>query len=150
MLHLGDDDLISRLDEGLAEARRHEVNAFRRAMREDDFVRVLGPEEHAGRLADAVIRLGRPLAQPMNAAMDVRVLLGVVARGRVDHDLRLLAGRRIVEINQWCFPPHFGCEDWEILPAGKGTGNGERGTVPPRSLGSLFPVPSSRRSHGIH
>src|SRR5207245_8817897 len=48
------------------------------------------------------------------APMDVGVLRGVVPLDRVDHDPRLLAGGRVVEIHQW-LAVHPLLQDREVL-----------------------------------
>src|SRR5258708_5126080 len=51
----------------------------------------------------------------MYAAMDVGVVVLVVAHNRVDHCLRLLGGRSVVEIDERLAVRHL-VEDGEILP----------------------------------
>ena len=59
-----------------------------------------GVEERADALARRLVGVGRALAQHVHAAMDVGVVVAVVARDRVDHRLRLLRRRRVVEIDE--------------------------------------------------
>ena len=46
------------------------------------------------------VDLRRALAEPVDAAMDVGVLLGVVAGQAIDHGLRLLRRRGVVEVHE--------------------------------------------------
>jgi hypothetical protein len=64
--------------------------------------------------ARLLVGLGGALTEPVHAAMDVGVLLDVVLRHAVDHDLRLLRRRGIVEIDERLavnLPP----QEWEVL-----------------------------------
>ena len=59
--------------------------------------RVQEPADGGARLLE---RVGRALAEPVHAAMHVGVLLDVELRQSIDHDLRLLRRRRVVEIDE--------------------------------------------------
>ena len=63
-------------------------------------VRLARVDEPLNLVARAFVIARRLLAQVMHAAMDVGVLRGVIARDRVDHGLRLLRGRGVVQIDQ--------------------------------------------------
>ena len=81
--------------------RGDEVDRLGRAAHEDDLARLGGVEEppHPFRAPPRTHRSRRSLSE-MHAAMDVRVLLAVVARQPSMHGLRLLRRRRVVEIDE--------------------------------------------------
>ena len=80
---------------------RHQVDGLGRAAHKDDLA-------GSGRVDELLHRLARPLRTPrsrscesvMHAAMDVGVVVLVIAHDRVDHRVRLLRGGRVVEIDQ--------------------------------------------------
>src|SRR5581483_5161302 len=100
MFHLGDEDLVAWADARAAERGRNEVDGFRRAADEYDFARVGGVEEPPYAFARRIVGLGGFDAERVDAAMDVRVFLGVVPHQTIDDRLRLLRGRGVVEIDE--------------------------------------------------
>ena len=100
VLHGGDDDLVPRREERPPVALRHQVDPLGGTPDEDDLPGVCGMEEARYRATGVLVRGRRPFAQEVHAPMDVGVLRGVVPLDRVDHDPRLLAGGRVVEIHQ--------------------------------------------------
>ena len=71
------------------------------ALRVKTICRGVGALKNARDLAPgALVGLARELAELVHATMHVGVVLGVVARDRVDDDLRLLRRRRVVEIDE--------------------------------------------------
>ena len=85
-----------------------------RAAHEDDLAGAGGVQEPLELAARILERLGRALAQQVDAAVDVGVFLGVAPDHRVDHGLRLLRRRRVVEINERLAMDLLG-EDREVL-----------------------------------
>src|SRR6476620_2298608 len=69
-------------------------------MREDDLFKSGSIDEMADLLACLFIQIGRLIAEPMDAAMDVGVAAGVDIDQSVDHLPRPLSGGRVVEINE--------------------------------------------------
>src|SRR5262249_41309229 len=88
------------VDEFAAVTLRDEVDAFGRAARVNDLMRLGRVDEPLNPDARVFVFARRQLAQIMHAAMDVGVLRGVVVIDRVDHGLRLLRGRGAVQIDQ--------------------------------------------------
>ena len=100
VLHRREDDLVSGLEGGPPVALRHEVDRLRRASDEKDFP-VLPRVDEAPHLGTGLlVGGGGALAQGVDAAVDVGIVMGVVALKRLDHRPRLLAGGRVVEIDQ--------------------------------------------------
>src|SRR5262249_24191166 len=80
--------------------------------------------------ARRLVRIGRPLAQGVDASMHVRIVAFVIRLERVEHDPRLLAGRRAVEVHEG-LPVDFLVQRREILAD---PGHGEAGRGGARSL----------------
>src|SRR5216683_2100771 len=114
MLDGGDQHLIAGSDVLPAPRAGHEVDALRRAAREDDLFLAAGIDESLHRAARLLVGRGGDLAQVMHAAMHVRVFLGVVANDAIDDRLRLLRRRRVVEVDEW-LAPHAAAEDRKVF-----------------------------------
>ena len=100
MLHGRDDDFVSGPDVPAAETLGDEVDALGGAADEDDFA-CFGRVDEALHLgARILVGLRGPLAEQVNAAMDVAALGRVKAFQGVEDRLRLLRGGRVVEIHQ--------------------------------------------------
>ena len=113
VLHLGDEDLVARL-QTLPPTRRHEVDGLRRAAHEHDFLAPCRVDEAPHGIARGLVGVGRLLAQGMHTAVNVGIELGVVARLAIDHALRLLAGGGVVEVDEG-LAVHAAVQDREIL-----------------------------------
>ena len=83
-----------------AEGLRREVDRLGRVLREDDLLGVWRVQElrHPG--AGAFVSVGRRVREVMKPAMHVGVFLPVRLHQRIEHGLRLLRARRVVEIHQ--------------------------------------------------
>ncbi len=113
VLHVRDENFITRLQNRFHEAVRHEIDALGRATGKYDLVRVRRADQ-AGHFGPGVfVGIGRLFAQVMHATMDVGIFLRVVARQCVDHRLRLLRSGPIVQIGQW-LTPHLGLQYGKI------------------------------------
>ena len=66
-------------------------------------------------LARCLVRVGGTPAQGMHATMDVGILFDVVVHQGVEHCLRLLRRRGVVEVDQWLAVDALP-QDWEIPP----------------------------------
>ncbi len=100
VLHLGQDDRVAPVDVPAAPRVRDEVDRLGRVAGEDDLVavgRVDEPRDPGPRLLVGGRRL---LADRVDAAMDVGVVLAVVVGDGIDDDVGLLARRRGVEIDE--------------------------------------------------
>src|SRR3954454_5926688 len=100
MFDRGDDDFVAGADVLPAPRLRDEIDALSRAAREDDFLFIARVDEALHGRARFFVRVGRGLAEVMHAAMNVRILLGVVADDAIDHLPRLLRRRGVVEIDE--------------------------------------------------
>ena len=100
MFQRGEDDLVARLQELPPVGLRNEIDAFRRAAHEDDFFGRRCAEKRLYLLPRLLVGVGRTGRQRVGAAMDVRVVAGVKVRNGVDHALRLLRRRGVVEPDQ--------------------------------------------------
>ncbi|GAB1426057.1 hypothetical protein MASR2M16_32910 [Thauera terpenica] len=100
VLHRGDEDLVAGAQLGPPPALRHEIDGFGGAAGEHDLFRMCGIDELLHGHARVVVELGGVLRQPMHAAVDVGVRFAVEAALGIDHRVRLLRGRAVVQIGQ--------------------------------------------------
>jgi hypothetical protein len=100
VLHLGDDDLVARADHAAAVSVHHEVDALGAAAREDALAGLARVDEAPHLLARALVGRRRALAEVVDAAVDVRVLLAQILRAALDDDLRHLRRRGVVEVDE--------------------------------------------------
>ena len=100
VLHAGDQDLVARAELAPAPALRDEVDAFGRPAGEDDLAGRRRVEEAGDLLAHLVVRHRGALAQVVHPAVDVGVFGGVETGHRLDDRSRLLAGGRVVEVDE--------------------------------------------------
>ena len=115
MLHCGDHHFVAWLKRRPDERGGHEVDALGGVSGEDDLPVAGGVEEPPDLRPCAVVRRRRQLTEGVHATVHVRVDVGVVARQRVEHNLRLLRRRRVVEIDEW-MTVHLPAQDREISP----------------------------------
>ena len=123
VLEMGEQDLVAGLEVGPAPALGHEIDALGGAAHEDAAPGVLEAEELRDGSAGGLVGGGGLLAQEMYAAVDVGVLLGVIALEGLDDDRGLLGGGRVIEVGQRT-AAHGTSQDREVLAAG---GDVERG-----------------------
>ena len=100
MLHLRDEHLVAGTHVRSSIRGGDQVDRFRGAPDEHDLARVGRADETRHRFARLFVGRGRALAEAVHAAMDVGVLGGVVMSQAVDHRLRLLRRRGVVEVDQ--------------------------------------------------
>src|SRR5439155_2105113 len=115
VLHGGDDDLVTRLEERPAVALSDEIDAFRGPTHEDELSRVRSIEKPPHRVARALIGVGSLFAQEVDPAMDIRVFRRIILGDRIDHDLWLLARGRIIEVDER-LPMDPLLQNGEVLP----------------------------------
>ncbi len=108
-------DLVTRPHRPPAVGLGHEVDPFGGATHEDDLARLRRIQEPLDPRAGSFVRLGGALTQPVHAPVHVGVVRRVVAREGIDHGLRLLGGRGVVQVDER-FAVHLLVEDGEILP----------------------------------
>src|SRR5207249_2618158 len=99
VLEDGRDDPIPGVDVRAAPGVCDEVHALGRVPDEDHFTVVTGTDEARDLRARALERRGRLLAELVDAAVDVRVVLLEHRAHRIDHLTRLLTRRGIVEVH---------------------------------------------------
>jgi hypothetical protein len=98
VLELGDDDDVAGTEVVEAPGVCDEVERLGRAAGEDDLLLARRVEERGDRPASRLEPLRRALREPVDAAMDVRVLVLVEVAHAVEHLPRLLRRRRRVEV----------------------------------------------------
>ena len=100
VLHGGDHHLVSRAETCTAERLGHQIDGLGGVAGEDDFARRGGVDEALHRRAGVFERLGGALAEQVDAAVHVRVVLAVVGRQRVEDRTRLLGRRGVVQVHE--------------------------------------------------
>ena len=100
VLHAGDDDLISGLEELAAVAAGDQVQPLGRASHVDDLRDVGRVDEPADCLTTGFVVVGGPLAQGVHAAVHVGIVVQVVVADGVDNRPGLLRGGRVVQVDQ--------------------------------------------------
>src|SRR4051812_26709645 len=130
VLHPGNQDLIARSEKRSGVALSHEVDALGGSPSKDYLPGRARIDETGDFFADLIVCQRRSLAEKVDAAVNVRVLGGVEASNRIDDCLGLLAGRRIIQVDQRLPPDSLG-ENGEVLPdasdiEGRGGGPGRR------------------------
>ena len=114
VLHLGQDDDVAAGDVLPAPRVRHEVDRLGRVAAEDDLVAVRGVDEAGDARPGRFVGRGRALADLVDAAVDVGVVLAVVGVHRLDDGERLLAGGGRVEVDERAAVGRRGREDREL------------------------------------
>lgn len=97
MVEPGDYNLIALPDIAAAPGLRDKIDGLGRAARENDVIWRTRTKEAADFFARRLVSVGRARGERMGATVDVRVLVLIIKREPVDHCLRLLRGRCIVE-----------------------------------------------------
>ena len=100
VLQCAHDDFISLTHKRLAKGESEHVEGVGSAFGEDDFFGRPRVQEVRHGLARPLVVLRRYLAQVVHTAVDVRIPMGVRLHDGVQHHLRLLARRRVIQIYQ--------------------------------------------------
>ena len=100
VFHAGEQDLIAFLQPAPGQPVSDEINPFSRAPDEDNIARRRRTDKMRHFLAGTVVGVGSHLTQIMHTAVDIPVLLAVIAVNGLEHLARFLRGCRIVEVNQ--------------------------------------------------
>jgi hypothetical protein len=124
VLHYCYNDVVTGLQVSSSVTLGDEINAFGRSAGKDDLSAGTGIEKPGDLLPRLVVGDCGPLAQVVDPAVDVGVFRGIESGERVDDHLRLLTGRRIIEVDEGLSPDPL-AEDGEILPD---AGDIERGS----------------------
>ena len=114
MLHHREQHLIAFAEGGITPAARHKIDRFTGVSREDNLTGAMGTNKGSCCGSSRFKRLGGPGAELMGTTMHIGVIAAVITLHRIDHLLRLLTGRSVVEIDQW--PTIWGglSEYWKI------------------------------------
>ena len=115
MLHFREQNHVAGLEILRAPGTRDEVDAFGRAAGEHDFVGASGVDEFRRARPGGFVTGRGAIAQFVDAAMDVGVVVFVIMHQRVNHRARLLRRGGVVEINQRLAVDLL-VEDGKILP----------------------------------
>ena len=99
VLHLSQQDAITRADVGPAPAEANQVDRLGGIPGEDHFLRRAGVDEPGDPLARSLVGSRRFLADGVDAAVRVRVVAAVVVVHDIDDRGRLLRRRRAVEVD---------------------------------------------------
>jgi hypothetical protein len=100
MLHFREQNHVAGLEIFCSPRTRDEIDAFGRAAHEDDFVGAFGVDEFRGARARGFKGVRGAIAQLVDAAMDIGVVVFVIMHERVNHRARFLRRGGVVEINQ--------------------------------------------------
>ena len=114
MLHNTERNLIAGTDLAQSKACCDKVNGLGSRSREDDLLSRPCIQEPPHCLARGFIGFRRRICQKVQSAMDIRVFMLICMNQPVDDNLRLLRGRRIVEVNERFAIGSF-AEDRKIL-----------------------------------
>ena len=100
MFHRRDNDLVAGADELTTIAVHYEVDALGGAAHKDAFFCIARVQETLHLLARSLISRRGFLTEVVYAPMNVRVLLFDILAAAIDHDLRHLRRRAIVQIDE--------------------------------------------------
>ena len=114
MLRNRDDDFIAGLDVVQAIAVSHEVQRFRRVLREDDFGRTCGIDEFRCTHACIFVNFRCLDGKSIGAAVRIGIAAAIVAADGLDDLFRLLRRRAIIEISN-LLPVHLPLEEREVF-----------------------------------
>ena len=114
VFQLGEENDIAGLEIVQRPGFSDEIDAFGGAAREDDFLRGASVDEPGDSFAGAFVGGGGAIAQLVDAAMDVRILVLVVVLDGLEDGARFLGGGAVVEVDQRMSVDLL-AEDGEIL-----------------------------------
>ena len=100
VFHAGEQDLVACLQPALGQPVGHEIDPLGRATDKDNIARRRRADEARHIFAGTVVGIGSHLTQIMHTAVDIPVLLAVIAVNGLEHLARFLRGGRVVEVNQ--------------------------------------------------
>ena len=115
VLHLAEHDPVPRPDAVPSPGGGHQVDGLGGPAHEHHLPGVLRAQEAGGAGPGPLVGLGGPVAQLVDAAVDVGVVAAVVAVQRLQHLAGTLAGGRAVEVGQRAAVYLLG-QDGEVLP----------------------------------
>ena len=100
MLHFREQNHVAGFQVFRAPGTGDEVDALGGAARENDFLGAAGVDEFGGARPGGFVTGRGAIAQFMDAAMDVGIVVFVIMHQRVNHRARFLRRGGVVEINQ--------------------------------------------------
>ena len=95
----------------------NQVDAFGRAANEDDFARFAGTEELVNDVSRAFEGIRRSGRERVGRAVNVGIVVRVIIGDRIDHGLRFLGRRGVIEPDEW-FAVDLLMQRRKILPDG--------------------------------
>ena len=116
MLDGGDQHLVAAAEVRAPPGAGHQIDALGGAAREDDFLLVARVDKPPHRGTGRFVRGRSYFAQIVHAAMNVGVLLRVVADDSIDHCLRLLRRSRIVQVDELLTATNRAMENGKVAP----------------------------------
>ena len=117
VLHLREQDYVTRFDVLRAPGLRHQIDAFGGPARENDLVRAARVDELGSARPRGLEGIRGAIAQFVNPTMDIRVVVLVVMPQGLEHRARLLRGGGVVEVDQR-LAMHLLIEDGKVGPNG--------------------------------
>jgi hypothetical protein len=114
VLHHREQHLVSFTEIGIAPAASHEVDRLTGIAREDNFASATRANKVSRRRASRFKRLCGTGTELMGTPMNIGVIAAVITLHRIDHLLRLLTRRGVVEIDQGPVIRRFLSKDWKI------------------------------------
>jgi len=114
MLQFGEQDNVAGVQVFRAPGGGDEVDAFGGAAGEDDFIGLAGMEESGGARAGGLEGVGGAVAQFVDAAMHIGIVVLVIMGQRRDDGARLLRGGSVVQVHQR-FAVNLLVQDGKIL-----------------------------------
>src|SRR6185437_9656089 len=100
VLHASNQDFVPASDMFTSICLRDQVDSLSGSAKENDFLCVRCIDERLRRYPRLLVRFRCTLGKSMHPAMNVRIVVAVVALNGVDHCEWLLSCRRVIEINQ--------------------------------------------------
>ena len=100
MLQFADQHGFAGFEHSLGQASGNQVDAVRRTFGEHDVVARWCIEQRGDRVTGRLIALGGALGKRVGAAVHIGIVTRVVMRQCIDDGLRLLRGRRVVQVGQ--------------------------------------------------
>ena len=115
MLHLGNQDAITRPQHIAGPGRGHEIDRLGRSPGKNDRVRRRRIQETGDPFSGSFVKSGRSRAQFVEAPMDIGVVLTIVAAKLVNDALGSLGRGGVIQVNQRA-PMYLLIQDRKILP----------------------------------
>ena len=113
VLHDGEYHFVAFVEKAIAQRRSHEVEAFGRAAREDDFGRRARTDEGPHAFAGLLVQVGGLLREEVDAAVHVGVDRVVFVHHGLDDAARFLRGGGVVQVDEGA-AVHLAAQDGKV------------------------------------